>query len=75
MRKANRQTYTIVIRTVEGGYVASCPAVPECHAQGATYAEALANAREALALCLEYMREQGLPLPTEAGTEQVAIPA
>ncbi len=65
---------TIVIRKVPSGtYVASCPAVPECHAQGATYEECLANAKEALELSIEYIRDKGLPLPEEKGTEVIAI--
>jgi predicted RNase H-like HicB family nuclease len=66
--------YTIVIRRVAtGAYVASCPAVPECHAQGDTYEECLANAKEALELCIEYMRDKGIALPEEVGRETVAI--
>jgi len=66
--------YTIVVRKVETGrYIASCPVIPECHAQGDTYEEAIQNAKEALSLCIEYMREQGQELPQEMGSEKVAV--
>ena len=65
--------YTVVISKAPTGYIAICPSVPECHAQGSTYDECLANAKEALELCIEYMKEKGLPLPEEVGRETVAI--
>jgi len=47
--------YTVVIRKApDGFYIASCPLVPEAHAQGKTYDECLANIREVLELCLEF---------------------
>jgi predicted RNase H-like HicB family nuclease len=39
----------------DGGFVASCPALPGCHSQGETVNEALANIREAITLCLEVL--------------------
>ena len=40
----------VVLRQDEedGGYVATCPALPGCVSQGETRAEALANIREAI---------------------------
>lgn len=32
----------------EGGFVVSCPALPGCHSQGETEAEAIANIEEAI---------------------------
>jgi predicted RNase H-like HicB family nuclease len=43
----------------EGGYVAIVPAFPGCYSQGETRDEALSNAREAIALTIEDMRERG----------------
>jgi len=52
-------SYTIVVwRSLSGHYIASCPSIPECHAQGDTYEEAIQNAKEALQLCVEYIQEQ-----------------
>ena len=66
--------YTVVIRKAESGhYIASCPAIPECHAQGDSYEEAIQNAKEALSLCIEHIREQGQELPQEMGSVKVAV--
>ena len=35
------------------GFVAECPIIPGCVTQGETREEAIANIREAIALCLE----------------------
>jgi len=45
--------YPVVITTGEDRYyVAHCPSLAGCYSQGSTIAEALANIREAIALCL-----------------------
>ena len=46
-----------------GGYVVTCPSLQGCYSQGETVAEALANIREAIELCLEDLRERGESLP------------
>ena len=47
----------------EGGYTVTCPALPPVVTYGDTLDEARANAREAIALCLEVLQEEGQPLP------------
>jgi antitoxin HicB len=49
----------------EGGYSVLVPALPECHTQGETFEEALANAREAIELCLEGRCADGEAIPIE----------
>ncbi len=49
-------------------FVASVPELPGCRAQGATYEEAAANAREAIAAWVRAARAQGDPLPAPSGT-------
>jgi len=51
------------------------PALPGCYSQGATVEEALANARDAILLTIEDMRERGEPIPDPAGelVRQVAV--
>ena len=49
----------------DGGYPASCPALPGCHSQGDTIDEAMANAREAVELYLESLTAHNEPLPIE----------
>ena len=39
-----------------GGYVAARPALTGCYGEGDTVAEAMANIKEAIELCLEDMR-------------------
>ncbi len=66
--------YTAIIRKApDGFYIASCPLIPEAHAQGETYEECLANIKEALELCLEYRRERGEEVPEETSTQRVTI--
>jgi predicted RNase H-like HicB family nuclease len=52
---------TTVSRDEDGVWIVECPSIPGCVSQGATKKEALANIREAIALCLEVRAERGLP--------------
>ena len=57
----------------EGGFfVVECPVVPGCMSQGRTESEALKNIREAIELCLEARRDEGLPLTIEL--REVEVP-
>ena len=58
-------------RDEDGVWVAECPAIPGCVSQGPTKEEALANVKEAIAMCLEVKAEKGLPLTVE--TRQVQV--
>jgi predicted RNase H-like HicB family nuclease len=45
--------FTVILEEGESGYIiASCPALPGCHSQGKTEAEALTNIREAIVGCV-----------------------
>ena len=46
----------------DGGFIAECPDIPGCMSQGETEEEALKNIREAIELCLEVRKQEGLPL-------------
>jgi len=66
--------YTVIIRKAPDGiYIASCPLVPEAHAQGKTYDECMANIKEVLGLCLEYRRERGEEIPREIDAKKVTV--
>lgn len=66
--------YTVIIRRAPDGFcIASCPLIPEAHAQGETYEECVANIKEVLELCLQYRRERGEEIPEEIGTKQVTV--
>jgi predicted RNase H-like HicB family nuclease len=47
----------------KGGFTVTCPKLPPVVTYGETLEEAQANAREAIGLCLEAMREDGQPIP------------
>ena len=49
----------------DGGYTVMVPSLPGCITEGDTREEAMANAREAIALHLECLREAGEPIPEE----------
>lgn len=66
--------YTIFIRKApDGFYIASCPLIPEAHAQGETYEECLANIKEVLELCLGFRKERGEEIPEEIEAKQVTV--
>lgn len=65
------RSYHIVLTPEEGGYVASVPALPGCNTEGDTLDEAIANAREAIELYLEVLRDRGEPIPEEEGTPTI----
>jgi predicted RNase H-like HicB family nuclease len=64
----------ITLQPGEDGYiVAECPVIPGCISQGKTENEALANIKEAIKLCLEVRKEQGLPLTLDLREVEVVI--
>jgi len=48
-------------------FIAEVPELPGCAAHGATPAEALANAQEAIQLWIETAQEFGTPIPEPKG--------
>lgn len=62
------RNYSVVLEPdLDGGYVAIVPALPGCYSQGDTEEEALANAREAIALTIEDMLDRGEVVPDPSG--------
>ena len=59
----------------EGGYHVYAPDLPGLHTQGDTLEEATANAREALELYVEGLREDGLPLDAGVIRRRFPVPA
>jgi len=55
--------YAIVIERAGSNYSAYVPDLPGCVATGATVEEAEESIRDAMALHLEGMREDGTPVP------------
>ncbi len=62
--------YTVILEEGEDGYiVVTVPALPGCVTQGKTKEEALKNAKEAIELYLDVLREDNEPIPQDIGTE------
>lgn len=43
----------------DGLYIADCPALRGCHAQGETFEEALENIKDVIHMCIEELGEEG----------------
>lgn len=66
--------YTVIIeKGRESGFVAFCPTLKGCVAQGKTKAQTLSNLRNAMQDYIECLMEDGLPVPREAGRQTVSI--
>jgi len=59
----NRMRYAVVIEREQRGYGAYVPDLPGVISVGASAEEVTANIRDAIALHLEGLREQGLGVP------------
>lgn len=52
--KSNNQYFGVIVeRDEDGFYIAECPSLKGCHAQGETLDETLKNIKEVIELCLE----------------------
>jgi predicted RNase H-like HicB family nuclease len=66
--------YTVILeRDPTGLIVAHVPALRGCVSQGRTKREALRNIKEAIALYVETLIDNGQPVPTEAAREVVEL--
>ncbi len=76
--KADYGGYALKFRVViepdeDGVFVAEVPALPGCVSQGQTRAEAVENAREAIAAYLESLQAHGEPVPPPITEEVVEV--
>ena len=70
------QTYelTVVIeRDEDGRYLAICPALQGCYAEGTSEEEARMLISDAIRLHIESRLERGEPIPAEVSTERVSV--
>lgn len=68
--------YAVVIERAEGNYSACVPDLPGCVATGTSISQVENKIREAIALHLEVMREDGLAIPAPSSqVEYVDITA
>jgi len=68
----------VVIEQDEDGiYVADCPALKGCYAQGDTFEEAMKNIKDVIKMCLEELKEErkkvDLKYPEVIGMKWVEI--
>ncbi len=48
----------IIEQDEDGKYVATCPALQGCYAQGDTFEEAIENIKDVIKMCLEELEEE-----------------
>lgn len=66
--------YRIMLRKEpEGGYTVTVPSLPGCITYGENVDEAITNAREAIELYIESLKEHGEDIPTEEGTLEYTL--
>ncbi|MGZ5441946.1 MAG: type II toxin-antitoxin system HicB family antitoxin [Thermoanaerobaculia bacterium] len=63
----NRYEIIIFWSEEDQGFIADVPELPGCMAHGATHADALENAQQAIGLWLETAREGGGAIPEPKG--------
>ena len=64
--------YTVILDPGEDGYIdVNVPALPGCITQGKTREEALKNAREAIELYIEVLKEDNEPIPEDVDVEVI----
>ena len=61
----DQQRQVLVYPGSDGFWVVECPSLPGCISQGKTKQEALDNISEAIALYIESLRADGLPVPAD----------
>lgn len=67
-------TRHVLLTPVEDGWwMAEVPSLPGCVTQGATKAEALENAREAVQGILAALQDMGAPIPEDKPVEVVVV--
>lgn len=60
--------YTVVVERGDGEFFAYVPALPSCTSVGQTRGQALDNVVDAIHLILDYLAEQGMPVPDSVET-------
>jgi len=70
----SKRTFAVVLRPEpEGGFTVRVPALPEIVTYGADETEALAMAKEAIELSLEYRLSQGEDLPPDEPARMLQV--
>jgi predicted RNase H-like HicB family nuclease len=56
LKKYNLQV--IIEQDEDGVYIAECPALQGCYAQGETFEEAIENIKDVITMCIEELKER-----------------
>ena len=70
---APERRHVILTPVEDGWWMAKVPSLPGCITQGATKAEALENVKEAIALYIETLREDGEAIPGDLAVESAVV--
>lgn len=62
--------YLVIIERTDGNFSAYSPDLPGCVATGDTKEETLLRMREAIAMHLDGLREDGLPIPPPSSSAE-----
>jgi antitoxin HicB len=66
----DEHSFTIILEPqANGGFTVLVPALPEVITEGDSEEEALAMAKEAIELALEYRRDHGIDIPGDTAPE------
>jgi predicted RNase H-like HicB family nuclease len=57
------RAFKIILEKEESGFSVSVPLLPGCATQGETIEECMVNAKEAITLYIEALKEDHLPIP------------
>ena len=67
----------VIEQDEDGTYIADCPAMKGCYAQGDTFEEAMKNIKDVIKMCLEELKEErkkvDLKYPEVIGMKWVEI--
>lgn len=73
-KKTTIYKFPVIIEKDEGGlYVADCPDLQGCHAQGETIEEAITNIRDAIKLHLKILKEEKQDIPRVEAVSMTAL--
>ena len=70
---AHQYQYTVLFEPSEGGYIVTCPSLPDLVTEGDTLGEARAMAADAIRGYLEVLSKDGLPIPPEDAYPRASI--
>lgn len=66
--------FPIIIESLnEGGFLASCPALQGCRAEGKTYSEAIENIQDVIKVHIEARKAYGEPIPEVSVPEKTDL--